>query len=298
MNMNLPQKVIITEVGPRDGLQNEKILLTTEQKLRFIHALSEAGFSQMEVTSFVNPKWVPQMADAEEVCKKIQKEKSLRYIALVPNLKGLEKAIATQVNAIAVFTAASESFTKKNINMTITESLGAFKGVIQTAKASGIWVRGYLSTCFACPYEGNISPSKVLEVSEKLLALGIDELSLGDTIGVATPNQIWKLLELLQKKIPLDKIALHFHDTRGTALANVLAGLQSGITKFDSSAGGLGGCPYAPGAAGNLASEDLVYMLHGMGIETGINLEKLVEASRQISKTLGRTLPGRYLQIH
>ncbi len=294
--MILPKKVIITEVGPRDGLQNEKANLSTLQKVQFVDALTDAGFSSIEVTSFVNPKWVPQMGDAWEVYKKVHKKKGARYIALVPNLKGLEKALTAKVDAIAVFTAASESFTKKNINMTIDESLRNFADVVQMAKSRDLWVRGYVSTCFGCPYEGKVDPQKVVEVSKKLLEMGVDELSLGDTIGVATPNQVSSLVPLIKKITPLDKIALHFHDTRGTALANVLAGLQSGISRYDSSAGGLGGCPYAPGAAGNLATEDLVYMLNGMGIETGVNLEKLVEASKQISKILGRALPSRYLQ--
>jgi hydroxymethylglutaryl-CoA lyase len=294
--MNYPKKVIITEVGPRDGLQNEKGNLSTVQKVQFIDALTDAGVQQMEVTSFVNPKWVPQMADAWEVYKKIHKKKECRYIALVPNAKGMEKALTAHVQAIAVFTAASESFTRKNINMSIDESLEAFRPVIDAAKASEIWIRGYVSTCFGCPYEGEIAPSRVLEVSEKLLALGIDELSIGDTIGVATPNQVYELIALLKRKCPVDKIALHFHDTRGTALANVLAGLHSGVFKFDSSAGGLGGCPYAPGAAGNVATEDLVYMLNGMKITTGIDLDKLVQASKLISSLLNRNLASRYFQ--
>ncbi|MBL7686209.1 MAG: hydroxymethylglutaryl-CoA lyase [Deltaproteobacteria bacterium] len=294
--MPYPKKVTITEVGPRDGLQNEKVNLSTSQKVQFIDALTDAGFQSIEVTSFVNPKWVPQMGDAWEVYKKVHKKKDVRYMALVPNATGMQKALTANVTSIAVFTAASESFTRKNINMSIEESLEAFKPVIDAAKSSNIWIRGYVSTCFSCPYEGKIDPQKVLEVSEKLLALGVHELSLGDTIGVATPLQVEELLGRFKRKIPFDKIALHFHDTRGTALANVLAGLQQGISKFDSSAGGLGGCPYAPGASGNLASEDLVYMLNEMGIETGIDLSKLVQASKQISKILGRALPSRYLQ--
>lgn len=294
--MNYPKKVIITEVGPRDGLQNEKTVLSPSIKARFVDMLSDAGFPQIEVTSFVNPRWVPQMANAWEVFQKSHKVKGTRYIALVPNPKGMEDALKYKVDSIAIFTAASESFTKKNINRSIAESIDDFKIVMDAAKASNIWVRGYISTCFACPYEGPIAPEKVVEVSGKLLALGVDEISIGDTIGVATPNQVTHLVELLKKKCPSDKIALHLHDTRGTALANVLAGLNVGISKFDSSAGGLGGCPYAPGASGNLATEDLVYMLHGMGIQTGVDLNKLVEASKFISKELNRTLPSRYLQ--
>ncbi len=294
--MHYPKKVILTEVGPRDGLQNEKANLSTLQKVNFIDALTDAGCPQIEVTSFVNPKWVPQMADAWELYKKVHKKKGARYIALVPNLKSMEKALSAKVEAIAVFTAASESFVKKNINMSIQESLESFRLVLDAAKASNIWVRGYVSTCFACPYEGAVAPQKVLEVSEQLLKMGIDELSLGDTTGVAVPTQVQHLLTLIKKKCPIDKIALHFHDTRGTALANILAGLESGIFKFDSSAGGLGGCPYAPGASGNVATEDVLYMLHGMGIETGINLEKVANASRAIAKALNKTLPSKYLQ--
>jgi len=294
--MNYPKKVSITEVGPRDGLQNEKTVLSPEIKARFVDMLSDAGFPQIEVTSFVNPKWVPQMANAWEVYKKTHKKKGARYIALVPNMKGMEEALKYKVDSIAIFTAASESFTKKNINMSIAESFEAFKVVMEAAKASEVWVRGYVSTCFGCPYEGAIAPQKVVEVAEKLMGLGVAEISIGDTIGAATPKQVADLVGLLKKKIPLDKIALHLHDTRGTALANVLAGLQSGVSRFDSSAGGLGGCPYAPGASGNLASEDLVYMLHGMGVETGVNLDKLVEASKFISKALNRSLPSKYLQ--
>jgi len=294
--MNTPKKVILTEVGPRDGLQNEKGNVSTVAKVNYIDMLTDAGFSQIEVTSFVNPKWVPQMADAWEVYKKIHKKKGVRYVALVPNAKGMEKALTAHVEAIAVFTAASETFARKNINMGIEESIEAFKAVVDAAKASNIWVRGYVSTCFSCPYEGSILPAKVVEVAEKLLKLGIDELSLGDTIGVATPNRVSELVGLIRRKCPVDKIALHFHDTRGTALANVLAGLQSGVFKFDSSTGGLGGCPYAPGAAGNVATEDLLYMLHGMNIETGVNLDKVVEASRKIGQVVGRPLPSRYLQ--
>lgn len=294
--MILPKTAIITEVGPRDGLQNEKEIVSTDAKIKFIDQLTEAGFSQIEVGSFVSPKWVPQMADTAEIYSKIQKKRGARYITLVPNQKGLEAAIASEVDSIAVFTAASESFNKKNINKTIQESLKEIESVTQLAKANQIWIRGYISTCFGCPYEGEIDPLKVVEIANRLLDLDIDELSIGDTIGVAVPTQVEKLISLLQEKIPLEKIALHFHDTRGTALANVLAGLQSGISKFDSSAGGLGGCPYAPGAAGNLATEDLVYMLNGMNLNTGVDLEKLIKASQGIADILQRILPSRYFQ--
>lgn len=296
--MKYPEKVIITEVGPRDGLQNEKGEISTQDKIHFINNLVEAGATRIEVTSFVSPKWVPQMADAGKVYSGIQKKDGVLYIALTPNMKGLERALENQVNAIAVFTAASETFTKKNINSTIEESINSFREIIKKAKENKIWVRGYISTCFGCPYEGKVAPAAVHEVAKKLLAEGIDELSIGDTIGVATPNQIEEVVGLLLKDMDPGQIALHLHDTRGTALANVLQGLALGIFKYDSSAGGLGGCPYAPGAAGNLATEDLVYLLEGMGIPCGIQLEKLLETSAKMESLLARTLPSKCLQAH
>ena len=296
--MNLPNHVIITEVGPRDGLQNEEGEVPTQEKIQFIEALVQAGVTRIEATSFVSPKWVPQMADAAEVYSGINKEPDVLYIALTPNVKGMERALENKANAIAVFTAASETFTKKNINATIEESIASFGEVLKMAKDNGIWVRGYVSTCFACPYEGAVAPEAVHQVSKRLLAEGVDEVSIGDTIGVGTPNQVEAVVSLLLKDATPDQIALHFHDTRGTALANVLQGLQMGIVKYDSSAGGLGGCPYAPGASGNLATEDLVYLLQGMGIECGIDLDRLVAASQRIAKTLGRSLPSKYLQAH
>ncbi|MFO1463631.1 MAG: hydroxymethylglutaryl-CoA lyase [bacterium] len=294
----LPKEVCLTEVGPRDGLQNERGFVPTQDKLAFIEQLVEAGVTRLEVGSFVSPKWVPAMADTAELFQKLRRKPGVKYIALVPNPKGMEAALANRVADIAVFTAASESFTKKNINATIEESLANIQQVVSTARREGMWVRGYLSTCFGCPYEGRVAPDQVLRVTRRLLDIGIDELSIGDTIGVATPNQVTELVARLRQEISLDQIALHFHDTRGTALANVLAGLQAGVAKFDSSAGGLGGCPYAPGASGNLASEDLLYLLQGMGIETGIDLGKVVQASQLISRSLGRALPSRYLQAH
>jgi hydroxymethylglutaryl-CoA lyase len=296
--MVYPRKVVVTEVGPRDGLQNEKGEVPTQEKIKFIEALVQAGCSRVEVTSFVSPQWVPQMADADQVYSGVSKAAGVKYIALTPNLKGMDRALANHADAIAVFTAASETFTKKNINATIAESIQAFRGVIRQAKDHGIWVRGYVSTCFGCPYEGKVSPEAVRRVAVQLLSEGVDELSLGDTIGVATPNQVEQVLALILKECPVDQVALHFHDTRGTALANALMGLQRGVYKFDSSAGGLGGCPYAPGAAGNLATEDLVYMLHGMGIETGIDLDRLAAASLKMAQSLGRPLPSRYLQAY
>ncbi len=290
----LPKRVRVVEVGPRDGLQNEKAQIPTAEKVTFINLLSQAGLSMVEATSFVSPKAIPQLADAGEVMAGITRREGVSYPVLVPNKKGMERALDVGVRAVAVFTAASESFTRHNINMTIAESFESFRPVIEMARGAGIWVRGYISTGFGCPYEGAVSPTKVLEVAQRLLELGVDELSVGDTIGVATPNQVVEVVTLLAGHMPLEKLALHFHDTRGTALANVLTALQLGVTIFDSSAGGLGGCPYAPGAAGNLATEDLLYLLHGLGIETGIDLAKIVEATSFIAPYLGHAPTSKY----
>ncbi len=296
--INLPTAVQIVEVGPRDGLQNEKVQIPTAQKIQFIQLLAEAGLSTIEATSFVSPRAIPQLSDADAVMTGLTRRPSTTYPVLVPNLKGMERALAAGVRSIAVFTAASESFTRHNINATIAESLANFRPVIALAKQEAISVRGYISTVFGCPYEGDIDPHKVLAVVESLLELGVDELSLGDTIGVATPNQIIDMLGLLlvNGKIPLGQLAVHFHDTRGTALANVLAALQMGVHIIDSSAGGLGGCPYAPGAAGNLATEDLVYMLHGMSIQTGVDLAKVMVATQFIAPFLGHAPTSKYYQ--
>ena len=285
----LPQTVRVVEVGPRDGLQNEKALIPTEQKIQFIAMLAEAGLPVIEATSFVSPRAIPQLSDASEVMAGLTRLPTTSYPVLVPNLKGMERALAAGVRAIAVFTAASESFTRHNINATIAQSLDNFRPVVALARREGVSVRGYISTVFGCPYEGAVEPGRVLNVAQALLEMGVDELSLGDTIGVATPNQVVDVLGLLLTEgvIPVEQLAVHFHDTRGTALANVLMALQLGIGIVDSSAGGLGGCPYAPGAAGNLATEDLLYMLHGMGIRTGVNLEKVVAATRFIAPLLG-----------
>ncbi|HEU5370236.1 MAG TPA: hydroxymethylglutaryl-CoA lyase [Ktedonobacterales bacterium] len=292
----LPKRVRIGEVGPRDGLQNEKAQIPTAAKITFIDLLSAAGFGTVEATSFVSPKAIPQLADASEVMAGITRRAGVSYPVLVPNQKGMERALAAGVRAVAVFTAASETFTRHNINATIAESLENFRPVLEIARREDVPVRGYISTVFGCPYEGAVSPAKVLEVAGRLLELGVDDLSLGDTIGVATPNQVVEVVTLLAHQIPLEKLALHFHDTRGTALANVLTGLQLDVTAFDSSAGGLGGCPYAPGAAGNLATEDLLYMLHGLGIETGVDLEKVVEATSVIAAFLGHAPTSKYWQ--
>jgi hydroxymethylglutaryl-CoA lyase len=294
----LPRSIRVVEVGPRDGLQNEKALIPTAHKIQFIQMLADAGLSVVEATSFVNPRAIPQLSDASEVMKSLARRSSTSYPALVPNLKGMERALAAGVRAIAVFTATSESFTRHNINATIAESIAHFRPVVALAQQEKITVRGYISTVFGCPYEGRVDPRHALNVAQALLELGVDELSLGDTIGVATPNQVVDVIGLLVNEgaIPIERLAVHFHDTRGTALANVLMALQSGISIIDSSAGGLGGCPYAPGAAGNLATEDLLYMLHGMGIHTGVDLDKVVAATSFISPLLGHTPTSKYYQ--
>jgi isopropylmalate/homocitrate/citramalate synthase len=291
---NLPKRVTVVEVGPRDGLQNEKGVVATADKIRFIDLLSAAGCPVVEATSFVSPKAIPQLADAADVMAGIERRPGARYPVLVPNRKGMERALAAGVRAVAVFTGASESFVQHNINTSIEGSIENFRPVVDMARSEGAWVRGYISTAFGCPYEGAVPPEAVVRVAVQLLGLGVDELSIGDTIGVATPNQVWDVAEALQQYVPIEKLAMHFHDTRGTALANVLTALQLGIGIFDSAAGGLGGCPYAPGASGNLATEDLLYMLHGLGIETGISLEAVVMASRFLADVRGQPPASRY----
>ena len=288
--------VKIVEVGPRDGLQNEKVTIPTEVKVAYITALSDAGLRVIEAGAFVSPKWVPQMADSAEVYRNIPKDPGVEYPVLVPNMKGLERAIEAGVRSIALFTAASESFNRRNINMGIDESFANYAPVAARARAEGMRVRGYVSTSFGCPYEGEVPPEKVLEVSARLLDLGCYEVSIGDTIGVGTPMQVQGVIGMLLQVIPAGKLAMHFHDTRGTALANTLAALEMGIVAFDASSGGLGGCPYAPGASGNMATEDLVYMLDKMAIDTGVDLNRLVAASSVIAPFLDHPLPGRYLQ--
>lgn len=294
----LPQFVRVVEVGPRDGLQNEQAQIPTEQKIQFINMLAEAGLPVVEATSFVSPRAIPQLSDASAVMAGIERWPAVQYPVLVPNLKGMERALAAGVRSVAVFTAASESFTRHNINVTIAESLANFRPVVELANRERVAVRGYISTVFGCPYEGGVPPQNVLNVAQALLEMGISELSLGDTIGVATPNQVVDVLGLLVGTggISVEQLAVHFHDTRGTALANVLMALQMGISIVDSSAGGLGGCPYAPGAAGNLATEDLLYMLHGMGISTGVDLDKVVAATRFIAPYLGHSPTSKYFQ--
>ena len=288
--------VHIVEVGPRDGLQNEKVTIPTEAKIDYITALADAGLQTIEAGAFVSPKWVPQMADTAEVYRSIPKDPGVDYPVLVPNMRGLDRAIDAGVTSIAIFTAASETFNQRNINMSIAESFANYAPVVQRAVAARMRVRGYVSTAFGCPYEGDVAPEKVLEVCARLLDLGCYEVSVGDTIGVGTPVQVQGVIGMLLQVIPASKLAMHFHDTRGTALANTLAALEMGIPTFDAASGGLGGCPYAPGASGNLATEDLVYMLEKMGIDTGVDLNRLVAASQMIAPYLDHPLPGRYLQ--
>lgn len=296
----LPASVRVVEVGPRDGLQNEKVQISTEQKIQFIAMLSEAGLPVVEATSFVSPRAIPQLSDASAVMSGIVRRPKTEYPVLVPNLKGMERALASGVRSVSVFTAASESFTRHNINATIEESLSNFRPIIALAKQENVPVRGYISTVFGCPYEGAVNPHKVLDVAQKLLEMGVQEISLGDTLGVANPAQVRDVLSLLltDGAISVEQLAVHFHDTRGTALANVLMSLQMGVSIVDASTGGLGGCPYAPGAAGNLATEDLLYMLNGMGIETGVDLEKVVAATSYIAPLLGHAPTSKYYQAH
>ncbi len=288
--------VKVVEVGPRDGLQNEKVTVPTHAKIEYITALADAGLKVIEAGAFVSPKWVPQMADTAEVYHEIPKNPEVEYPVLVPNMKGLERAIEAEVKSIAIFTAASDTFNKRNINMTIDESFLNYAPVAARARQEGMRVRGYVSTAFGCPYEGEVSPEKVLEVTARLLDLGCCEVSIGDTIGVGTPMQVQGVIGMLLQVIPARKLAMHFHDTRGTALANTLAALEMGMGTFDASSGGLGGCPYAPGASGNLATEDLIYMLDRMGLETGVKLDRLVAASMIVAPYLDHPLPSRYLQ--
>ena len=294
--MIAPRRITVVEVGPRDGLQNEQVLVSTPDKIALVNLLSASNLPVIEVTAFVSPKWVPQMADAAEVFAGISRLPGIRYTALVPNLAGLDRAMQARVTEIAIFAAATETFSRKNINQSIAESLEGYNSVCERALSAGLRVRGYLSTAFGCPYEGEVRPEVVGDMVEKLLALGVFEVAVGDTIGIAHPGQFSSLLDLLLRRTTVDRIALHFHDTRGTALANVMAALPFGVSTFDASTGGLGGCPYAPGAAGNLATDDLIYMLNGLGMETGVSLPGVSEASAFIAKRLNHRLPSRYAQ--
>jgi hydroxymethylglutaryl-CoA lyase len=284
------------EVGPRDGLQNEAVSLSVEDRVALCDRLVAAGLPVVEVGAFVSPKWVPQMAGSDEVLRRVAKPAGVRLPVLVPNRTGFLLARAAGAREIAVFTAASETFSRRNTNATIDETFARFALFVPEAGREGLRVRGYVSTCFGCPYEGAVPPERVVDVARRLLDAGCDEVSIGDTIGVAVPTQVTDVLKRLKQQVPVERLAVHFHDTRGTALANVLASLQEGVSVVDSSAGGLGGCPYAPGASGNLATEDLLYMLDGMGIETGVDLASVGEASRALGARLGRALPSRYLQ--
>ncbi len=283
------KQVKIVEVGPRDGLQNEKTIISTEVKLDFIRKLAEAGLKFIEITSFVHPKAIPQLYDALEVVQGLQRKPGVHYSALVPNMRGLERALESGITEIAVFTAASDTFNQRNINMTVNESFDNFKPVVQKALGAGMFVRGYVSTAFYCPYEGKIKKEPVLDVTQRLLDLGVQEVSIGDTIGQATPTDVTEYMDFILQSVPLEKIAMHFHDTNGLALENVQASLDLGIGIYDSSAGGLGGCPYAPGASGNLATDALVAMLNERNIETGVDLQKLHEATAVIRRILDNT---------
>ncbi len=286
--MNLPDKVTIVEVGPRDGLQNEKQVVPLDAKVKLIESLADSGLTIVEAGSFVSPKWVPQMADSADVFAQLSRNDTVTYTALTPNMRGFESALASKVDEVAVFGAASESFSMKNINCSIEESLERFSPVIEAAKASNLKVRGYVSCVLGCPYEGEIAPQKVAQVAARLVEKGCYEISLGDTIGVGTPLKTQKMLQAVMEQVPVDKLAVHFHDTYGQALANILVAIQMGIKVVDSAVAGLGGCPYAKGASGNVATEDVLYMLHGMGIETGVDLDKVTRAGQQIMAELGR----------
>jgi hydroxymethylglutaryl-CoA lyase len=291
------QRVTVVEVGPRDGLQNEAAILSADVKVVFVDALSAAGLPVIEATAFVSPTAIPQLADGEDVFRRIVKRPGARYPVLVPNEKGLDRALAAGVREIAVFTAASETFNRRNINASIDESFARFAPVLARAKAAGMRVRGYVSCAFGCPYEGPVAPEAVARVAGRLVEIGCAEVSVGDTIGIGVPTQVPEVVgRTVEAGVPIERLALHFHDTRGTALANVAEGLREGVRIFDSSAGGLGGCPFAPGAAGNVATEDLLWMLNGMGYETGVDLAAVAGASRVLSVAIGRRPASRVFQ--
>lgn len=286
--MKYPRKVKMVDVGPRDGLQNEPMPVSTEIKVALIERLADAGLPVVEATSFVSPKWVPQMADAAEVMARIRRKPGVSYPVLVPNLKGLEGALAAKAEEVAVFAAATEAFSKRNINCTIDESLERFAPVCEAALASGVRVRGYVSCVLGCPYEGEVAPEAVAHVSQRLHAMGCYEVSLGDTIGTGTPAKAQRMIEAVAKHVPIESLAGHFHDTYGQALGNIVAVMELGVATFDSSVAGLGGCPYAKGATGNVASEDVLYLMNGLGIETGVDLDRLVDAGVEICAAIGR----------
>jgi hydroxymethylglutaryl-CoA lyase len=294
--LSYPNSAAIYEVGPRDGLQNEPTPIATAAKVELINKLSRSGLPYVEFSSFVDPRWIPQLSDAEQVFADIDRCEGTRYAALVPNMRGLNRALESGLDSIAVFVSASETHNRKNLNRSIDESLDNIAQVMDALKGSDTWVRGYVSMVFGCPYEGDIATADVIRVAQRLITLGVDQLSLGDTVGYANPRQVSEQMRAFGSEIDLQKVALHFHDTRGTALANIVAGLDAGVRIFDSAIAGLGGCPYAPGAAGNVATEDLVQMFEGMGIDTGVDLSSLLEAATYMEDCLGKKLPGRYLR--
>lgn len=295
MQLNLPRKVKVVEVGPRDGLQNESRTVSTGDKIRLIERLADAGLPHVEMTSFVNPKWIPPLADAFEVATGVRRKPGVEYSALVPNLKGYERAREAGIEVCVLFLSASETHSKKNINKTVAEALDTYREVAEAALRDGKTLRAYISTVFGCPYEGDVPVEKTISIARSLLDMGVAEISLGDTTGMGTPGQVARYLEALFAELPAERFACHFHDTRGTALVNALVALQSGVTTLDSSVGGLGGCPYAPGATGNLATDDLLYMLDNLGIETGVDREQVLEITRWICQdVLGVDIPSRY----
>ncbi len=293
MDSHFPQQVKIVEVGPRDGLQNESSIIDTQTKVQFINQLAKTGLTYIEASSFVNPQRIPQLADADLVFETIERQPGRHYLALVPNMRGMERALQVNVDTVAVFTAVSETFCQKNIRCSVKASLQRFEPVIEAAKMNGKAVRAYISCVLGCPYEGDVQSSHVATLAQDLVAMGCDEISLGDTIGLGTPLRAREMLLETANRVELDKLAIHFHDTRGQALVNIFACLALGVSTIDASVAGLGGCPYAPGATGNVATEDVVYMLHGMGIETGVDLKKLIAIGHDITHQLGRVNQSR-----